>query len=64
MLEVHTPVEQGLKCPTCLINFSGIGLYQEHYKSDFHRYNIKRKMVKLAPVTEDQFKAKKAEIKA
>jgi pre-60S factor REI1 len=37
--------------------------YKAHYKSDHHRYNIKRKMVKLPPVTLHQFSTKQQETK-
>lgn len=37
--------------------------YKAHYKSDHHRYNIKRKMVKLPPVTLQQFSTKLLEAK-
>lgn len=60
-MEVHNPDEASLKCPTCVQEFANIAAHKNHYKSDFHRYNLKRKMVKLAPITEEQFKAKKTE---
>lgn len=37
---------------------------RDHYKSEFHRYNIKRKLVGLPPVTTDQFSQKKAQLLA
>jgi len=37
--------------------------HKEHHKSDFHRFNLKRKMINLAPVTVEQFNAKVADIK-
>lgn len=58
-MEVHNPAVSNLKCPTCNIDFSELQQHKNHYKSDYHRYNLKRKMVKLAPVTHDQFIAKK-----
>ncbi|KAL6746598.1 hypothetical protein V8C86DRAFT_1839150 [Haematococcus lacustris] len=35
---------------------------QEHYKSDFHRYNLKRKVAGLPPVTREWFEARKAQL--
>jgi len=32
---------------------------REHYKGEFHRYNIKRNLVNLAPISEEQFLKKK-----
>lgn len=58
-MEVHNPAGSDLKCPTCVVEFTHLQAHKEHYKSDFHRYNLKRKMVKLSPVTFDQFKAKR-----
>lgn len=37
-------------CSSCLVDFSAEPSYKEHYKTDFHRYNIARKMINLAPV--------------
>lgn len=63
-MEVHSPDNNELKCPTCLQNFATLESHKLHYKSDFHRYNLKRKMVKLAPISEEQFQAKKVETQA
>ena len=35
---------------------------QEHYKSDFHRYNLKRKVAGLPPVTREWFDARKTQL--
>ena len=50
-MEVHNPAGSDLKCPTCLVSFQALQQHKDHYKSDFHRYNLKRKMVKLVPVS-------------
>ena len=63
-MEIHNPDHEQLKCPTCLQSFTNTEAHKQHYKSDFHRYNLKRKMVKLAPITEQQFNAKKVESQA
>jgi hypothetical protein len=34
-------------------------LLKAHYKSDFHQYNLKRKMVTLGPICETEFEGKK-----
>ena len=59
MIDISNPHSNNLNCPTCLLPFGEEAGYKEHYKSDFHRYNLKRKMLKLAPATLDQFKGKK-----
>ena len=35
---------------------------QEHYRSDFHRYNLKRKVAGLPPVTREWFDARKQQL--
>jgi len=34
----------------------------EHYRSDFHRYNLKRKVAGLPPVTKEWFEARRAQL--
>jgi hypothetical protein len=63
-MEVHQPQTNELYCATCSQHYPNTDSYKQHYKSDFHRYNIKRKMVKLVPVTLEQFNAKMQETKA
>ena len=36
--------------------FSSADLQRAHYKTDWHRYNLKRKVAELLPVTADDFK--------
>jgi len=45
-------------CITCLVVFSRGDLQRDHYKSDWHRYNLKRKVVELPPVTAAVFQSK------
>lgn len=44
-----------LTCMTCRVGFRDGDLQREHYKSDWHRYNLKRKIVQLPPVTVENF---------
>ena len=39
-----------LFCAACHIEYNTDKEYKIHYKSEFHRYNIKRKMIDLMPV--------------
>jgi pre-60S factor REI1 len=39
------------QCVNCQISFGIEGDYISHYKSEHHRYNIKRKLIGLPPVT-------------
>jgi pre-60S factor REI1 len=40
---------------TCRVGFRDSDLQRDHYKSDWHRYNLKRKIVNLPPVTAENF---------
>lgn len=45
-------------CMTCRLTFSSIDEQREHYKSDLHKFNLKRKVAELPPVTAQQFEEK------
>jgi len=45
-------------CLTCHVSFKDGDLQRQHHKSDWHWYNLKRKVVSLPPLTPDQFKDK------
>ncbi|CAD8065490.1 unnamed protein product [Paramecium sonneborni] len=45
-------------CSSCLLSFPEELGYKDHYKTDFHRYNIARKMINLAPVSYEAYKEK------
>ena len=47
-------------CITCHVAFYNSELQRAHYKTDWHRYNLKRKVADLGPITADEF-AKKVE---
>ena len=38
-------------CISCHVAFKEANIQREHYKTDWHRYNLKRKVVELPPVT-------------
>lgn len=57
-----TRAETGFYCSTSGTYFSDKESLAEHYKSDFHRYNLKRKVAGLPPVTKDWFDARKAQL--
>lgn len=46
--EVHT-------CVTCRVVFKDNDIQREHYKSDWHRYNLKRKVAQLPSITAEEF---------
>merc|ERR1712012_591080 len=42
-------------CNTCRVAFADADLQREHYRCDWHRYNLKRKVAEMAPVTLENF---------
>ncbi|XP_076395574.1 cytoplasmic 60S subunit biogenesis factor ZNF622 [Megachile rotundata] len=42
-------------CITCRVAFKDLEIQRQHYKSDWHRYNLKRKVAELPPVTVEEF---------
>ncbi len=45
-------------CITCRVAFKDADIQRAHYKTDWHRYNLKRKVAELPPVAADAFQAK------
>lgn len=43
-------------CITCRVSFLDANLQRAHYKTDWHRYNLKRKVAELPPVTALNFR--------
>lgn len=50
-------------CLSCRVSFIDSELQRSHYKSNWHRYNLKRKVAELPPVTEELFLEKLAQQK-
>lgn len=42
-------------CLACQIAFETADEQRSHYRSDWHRYNLKRKVAGVAPVSESEF---------
>ncbi|OQV20189.1 putative Zinc finger protein 622 [Hypsibius exemplaris] len=42
-------------CGTCRVKFPTLDMMQIHYKCDWHRYNLKRKVAELPPVSAENF---------
>lgn len=47
--------ELSLKCNTCLAAFESLNMIKEHYRSDWHCFNSKRRAQSLPIVRRDQF---------
>ena len=45
-------------CITCRVAFQDPEKQRSHYKTDWHRYNLKRKVAELSPVTAEAFQEK------
>ncbi|KAL4438232.1 hypothetical protein ABPG77_010593 [Micractinium sp. CCAP 211/92] len=56
--------QEGLYCSTAGTYFESREDLTEHQKSDFHRYNLKRKIAGLPPVTREWYEARKAQLLA
>ena len=44
-----------LTCLACNVAFDDMDFGRFHYKTDWHRYNLKRKVASLLPITLEQF---------
>lgn len=43
-------------CITCRVIFEDLEIQRAHYHSDWHRYNLKRKVAEFPPITADEFR--------
>ena len=51
-------------CLNCHIAFDQADAQRAHYKTDWHRYNLRRKAADLPPVTQESFQARSGAIDA
>eukprot|EP00826_Nyctotherus_ovalis_P064721 TRINITY_DN949_c0_g1_i1.p1 TRINITY_DN949_c0_g1~~TRINITY_DN949_c0_g1_i1.p1 ORF type:complete len:416 (-),score=126.64 TRINITY_DN949_c0_g1_i1:66-1313(-) len=51
-----------LFCTSCEIRIGSKEEYKKHFQSDFHKYNCKRKLVSLNPVSLQDFEEKRAQL--
>jgi pre-60S factor REI1 len=49
-------------CLTCSVAFQDVALGRLHYKTDWHRYNLKRKVANLSPVTLEKFEERQQQL--
>ncbi len=47
-------------CLSCRVGFSSNDAQRQHYKTDWHRYNLKRKIAGMIPVSADNFRERVA----
>mmetsp|Transcript_29807 Transcript_29807/g.48122 ORF Transcript_29807/g.48122 Transcript_29807/m.48122 type:complete len:644 (+) Transcript_29807:313-2244(+) len=56
ILQIHmTLLQEGMKCATCGLVFSTVEDQRWHNKTDWHRFNVKRRLKGHRRVTEDEF---------
>ena len=55
---INQSFSEGLYCSNCFIKLEEDET-KEHYKSEFHRYNIKRRLANLKPLTMAAYQEKK-----
>mmetsp|Transcript_1074 Transcript_1074/g.2946 ORF Transcript_1074/g.2946 Transcript_1074/m.2946 type:complete len:368 (+) Transcript_1074:64-1167(+) len=48
------PKKKGLRCSSCDAEFEDATVYRQHCRSDWHNFNLKRKVKNLSPVTEEE----------
>lgn len=48
-------IKDSFTCITCRVAFKDADIQRLHYKSDWHRYNLKRKVAELPSVTSEEF---------
>ncbi|KAJ8011414.1 hypothetical protein DPEC_G00057960 [Dallia pectoralis] len=54
--QVHATTMSSYTCISCRVAFSDGEIQRAHYKTDWHRYNLKRKVADMPPVTAENFK--------
>lgn len=47
--------ESAHTCLNCNVKFKDADVQRDHYKTDWHRYNLKRRVAELPPVTAEEF---------
>lgn len=52
------PVKDHFTCISCRVSFKDSELQRLHYRTDWHRYNLKRKVAELPPVTAEDFQTR------
>lgn len=50
-----TDISEGRSCNTCGGLFANMTLYRAHFRSDWHRYNMKLKLQGVSPISEKEF---------
>lgn len=59
-----TPDTSGFTCNACAIQFPVALLQRQHMRTDWHRYNLKRRVAQLGPILAEVFAAKVSSVAA
>ncbi|CUM67456.1 uncharacterized protein PRCAT00005152001 [Priceomyces carsonii] len=58
IVDSSKPATSTFTCHTCGIKFAAADLQRQHMKTDWHRYNLKRKVAQLPSISSDVFAEK------
>eukprot|EP01066_Platyproteum_vivax_P008539 Platyproteum_vivax@DN3599_c0_g1_i1.p2 len=58
----HIEVSTNLKCHTCGVSFLDFAARRNHYDSEWHKFNLKRRTQECAPIDEEVLNQKVLEI--
>ena len=47
------------KCISCRVQFESAQIHRTHFQSEWHCYNLKRKIASLPPLTQEEFTERK-----
>jgi len=47
-----------ITCISCHLRFDSYEFQRDHYKSDWHKYNLRRKIAELPPITQEAFQSR------
>ncbi|ORX60504.1 hypothetical protein DM01DRAFT_1161481 [Hesseltinella vesiculosa] len=53
-----TPINDLFTCLTCCVAFKASEAQRAHYRTDWHKYNLKRRMLELSAISAEQFAQK------
>eukprot|EP00927_Polykrikos_kofoidii_P035148 TRINITY_DN29728_c0_g1_i1.p1 TRINITY_DN29728_c0_g1~~TRINITY_DN29728_c0_g1_i1.p1 ORF type:complete len:360 (+),score=77.44 TRINITY_DN29728_c0_g1_i1:126-1205(+) len=52
---VATPARRGMRCSSCAADFEDAKQYRAHCRSEWHNFNLKRKVKEIPPATEEEY---------
>ncbi|KAF7281510.1 tRNA endonuclease ANKZF1-like [Rhynchophorus ferrugineus] len=53
--KIKLSFDNNLSCSYCCVTFPNIQVQRDHYKLDWHRFNLKQSLQSKHPITEDEF---------